>query len=271
MKASQLSLEGYKSFLLKGPYGFGKTIAACSFAALGPVKLNYFDKKEPIELVTFFRKHRPNLLDYIEFESYGSSNAHEYLNDLIKLTKDCRYVAVITDSVTQLTSSAVNWSMGFRDVAKGAKKDPKNPGSVQLIPDFDEYKVETSLVTQALDITKSLPCHNIWIAHPVPSIKIEGSGAAMRVTKTNPIVTYGSKVAGIVPGNFSEIYHFAKDSEWDAAKGASKIRYKVITEAVGDDFAKTALPLPRDFDITDKLFYEVWRDALKGDINELKK
>lgn len=262
MRASNLQLEGNLSFLFKGPPGFGKTISACSFAALGPVYLAYFDKNRPVELLTYFKKRWPNLLDNIEYDIYGSSNANEYLNKLMQLRHDCRYVAVITDSLTQLTASAVNWSIGFRD-PKGPKKD-KISGSSQIIPDFDEYKVETSLVSQALDISRTLPCHVIWTAHPLAGIKIEGSGNTVKVTKTNPLVTYGSKVASMVPGQFTEIYHFGKTTEWDGQAGRSNTKLIVTTEAVGDEIAKTALGLPKELDFTDKLFYEVWRDALKA-------
>jgi hypothetical protein len=157
-----------------------------------------------------------------------------------------------------MTSGAVNWSLGFRQPTKGKSKDKD-----KIMPDFDEYKIETSLVSQSLDICKALPCHMIWTCHPVPSIKIEGTGSSIRITKTNPIVTYGAKVAGIVPGNFSEIYHFSKESTWDSVIGKNLIRYKVSTEAVGDDFAKSNLGLKGEFDITDKLFYEVWKEKIK--------
>ncbi len=259
MKASNIVPDKNISMLLKGAFGFGKTIAACSAAIEGPVFLAYFDKKQPIELLSFFKRHRPELLNNIEYELYGSHNANEYLNKLMSFTKDCRYVAVITDSVTNLTSAAVNWSMGFRD-PKGGKSDPKNPKSPQLIPDFDEYKVETSLVTQALDISRTLPCHIIWTCHPLPSLKMEGSGASMRVSKVNNIVTYGSKVGAIVPGNFSEIYHFTKTADYSS--GSSKIKYGVSTIGIGDDFAKTSLDLPAELDITDKLFWQVWKDSV---------
>ena len=257
-----MGVEKYTSLLLKGPFGFGKTIAACSAAVEGPIFLAYWDKKQPIELLTFFRKHRPELLDRIDYEVYGSHNAHEYLNKLRGFTKDCRYVAVITDSVTNLTSAAVNWSIGFRD-PKGAKKDSLNPESMQLIPSFDEYKVETSLVTQALDISRSLNTNIIWTCHPLPSLKVEGSGASIKVTKVNNIVTYGSKVGAIVPGNFTEIYHFSMKNNWDTTLGKATNTRSVSTVGVDDEFAKTALDLPAEFDITDKLFWEVWRKLVR--------
>lgn len=266
MKASAITLDKGISFLFKSSYGFGKTIAAASFAVSGPVYIAYFDKKKPIELNMYFTEKRfgslaAKILDNIEYDIYGAHNVHEYLNKIIAFTKDCRYETFVTDSVTNLTASAVNWSMGFRDPNK-SKKDKINKDAPMMIPDFDEYKVETSLVSQALDISKTLPCNVIWTAHPLPSIKIEGTGASIKVTKTNPIVTYGSKVAGMIPGNFMEIYNFSKISDY--ASGSSKLKYVVSTEAIGDEYAKSPLlgDYVKEFDITDRLFYHVWKELI---------
>lgn len=248
----------YTSLLLKGAWGFGKTIAAASFARLGPVHISYWDKKGPIELVQFFKRFAPNLLRNIEYDVYDAHNANEYLNYMFRAAKDCRVVAEINDSVTTMTSAAVNWSLGFKPNRK--KGDMANVS----IPDFDEYKVETSLVTQALDISRSLPCHIIWIAHPLPTMKIEssGDGKVGRISKVNSIVTYGSKVAGIVPGQFSEIYHFSKVNDFDPATGKSKPRYLVNTEQMGDEYAKSNIGLSCEMDITNKLFYDVWKEEV---------
>ena len=265
MKLEHLTLDNYTSFLLKGPWGFGKTIAAATFARLGPVFLSYWDKKGPIELMQFLKVHAPELIRNIEYEVYGATNAGAYLEKMIAFQKDCRYAAVINDSVTTMTSAAVNWSLAWRNTGK------KNPSKDKIIPDWDEYKVETSLVAQALDMCRTLPCHVIWIAHPVASIKIEGSGSSVKVSKVNPIVTYGSKVASIIPGQFSEIYHFSKRSEWNSQKGKADIQYFVSTQQVGDDYAKSNIGLDCEMDITNKLFYDVWKsevDKLNERLNE---
>lgn len=264
MKASDIVLDSNISMLMKGPWGHGKTIAAASFALDGPIYIAYWDKKKPIELITFFSKHNPEILKRIEYDVYGAHNANEFLNKLISMSKDNRYFAFINDSVTNMTSGAVNWSLGFSNSKK------KRSDLEGLTPSFDEYKVETSLVTQALDICRTLSCNIIWTCHPVPSIKIEGSGSTMKITKANPIVTYGSKVAGIVPGNFSEIYHFSKLSNWDGATGSSRTKYIVSVDAIGDDFAKSNIGLKNDFDITDQLFYSVWKEQVKQLQEEMK-
>lgn len=260
MKLSGLSIfDGPVSFLLKGPPGHGKTIAGASFALGGPIHISYWDKKGPIELISYYSKMGEigkKILSNIDYDVYGATNAGQYLEQVIKFGKDCRYFAVMTDSLTQMTSGAVNWSLSYRDDRKGKEK-------LKVIPDFDEYKVETSLVTQALDVYRTIPCHVIWTAHPVPSIKIEGSGSSIKITKTNPLVTYGSKVAGIVPGNFSEIYHFSKQGIWDAANAKNLTKYYCSTDAIGDEFAKSNLGLTGEFEITNGVFYTIWKEKIK--------
>ncbi len=251
MKLSQLTPSKNISMLLKGPNGMGKTISACTFAVEGPIYVFDFDGRM-LPVLTYFKKHCPQLLDNVNYDTYSSHNAPDFLNKLIDFTKDCRYTAIITDSVTSLTASAVNWSLGF----KGTKSRKSNEPN--LIPDFDSYKVETSLVSQALDIMKTLPCHMIFTAHPLPSLSVQGSSNSMTITKVTSIVSYGQKIGAILPGYFNEIYHFAREVDFSANTN----KRVVLTDMIGDDYAKTALDLPKKFDITDKLFYHVWKDLL---------
>lgn len=268
-RAIDIQPDSYNQILMKGGPGFGKTLAAATFALEGPVHISYFDKKKPVELISFFTKERfgdkaEKILNNIEYTVYGAGNAHMYLNRLIDMINQnsCRLFADITDSTTSLTSAAVNWSLSFSD-----GKSKVISKAEDITPDWDEYKVETSLITQALDIYQTLPCHVIWIAHPLPSIKIEGTGRNIKVTKTNPIVTYGAKVAGIIPGRFTEIYHFAQENEWDQVNMRNDKKYIVRFDASDDDYAKTSIftnsPI-KEIDITNKLFFEVWREAAQG-------
>jgi hypothetical protein len=91
------------------------------------------------------------------------------------------------------------------------------------------------------------------------------------VTKISPIVTYGSKVAGIVPGNFSEIYHFNKTNAWDSTSGKSSTKYSFTCDAMGDDFAKSNIGLKGEYDFTDKLFYTTWKEQVAIHMKEVTK
>lgn len=252
------------SILLKSPFGAGKTIAALSAAMDGPTWLAYWDKNEPNELA-YIKRYYPKLLENIDYDVYGSHNANEYLNRLFRLQKDCRYTTIINDSITMMTASAVNWSIGFKNPA-GPKRDKINANAILTIPGMDDYKTETSFVTQSLDICRSLPCNTIWTCHPVPSIRIEGgedSSNPMKITQKTSIVSYGNKVGSLVPGQFTEIYHLALTQDWDAKTAKMIAKRTVHTIGFGDEFAKSALGLASSFDITNRLFWEVWKEEVK--------
>jgi len=260
-KASNMQMDSNFSFLFKGGPGMAKTCAAASAAILGPVHISYWDKQKPVELEKYFRHiiKRPELLDNIDYDVYGATNANEWLNKIFEWgDKGCRYVAVITDSLTTLTSGAVGWSMGFKD----GKKFSRDPKDLNLIPDWDDYKIETSMVVQALDVLMSLNTNVIWTAHPLTQTKLDAteSGKIQRVTQTTSLVTYGNKVAGLVPGRFTEIYHFGKEIDYNTNPTSTK--YMCYTDSIGDDFARSALLLPERIDHTNRLFFEVWKEAL---------
>lgn len=263
--AFDLSSSDPIMILLKAPVGFGKTLAASTMCVDGPIFMAYWDKKSPIELKNFYENtvKRPDLLKNIEYEVYSADNPHMFLNKLIEFKKNgCPYVGIVNDGITMMTASAVGWSMAFRNPARG-KTDTLSPDSPQLIPDWDEYKVETSLVLQCIDLCKLLPVNSIWTCHPINSTKIEDAGGKVKITKVNKIVSYGSKVAEIAPGQFTEIYHIGQESSWNAQLGKSQIKRIVHTVGIGDDFAKTALNLPEEIDITNKLFWEEWKKVKK--------
>ncbi len=260
---------------MKSSPGFGKTLAAASFALAGPTYIAYFDKSKPIELLTYFTEKRfgskaKTILNNITYDIYGASNANDYLNKLIEFaTKRCPYSTIITDSVTTMTSSVTNWSLGWSPKSKGSII---NPDDDRVVPDWDEYKVLTSFVSQALDLHKLLPANTIWTAHPLPSVKLEGSGNSIRVTKTNPIVAYGGKVAGMIPGSFTEIYHFSQQQDWNQSKGENTKKYICNLDSIGDEFAKSPLLGHRfkELDVTNRIFYEVWKDACDIAAKDLK-
>lgn len=264
--ASDIQPDKNISILFKSPPGYGKTLAAVSLALYGEVWLAYFDKKVPIEIFTYLKERWPKVLDNIKYDTYTAATANKYINDLGNICEreQGRYIGLITDSVTNMTTAAVNWSMSFR----GTKDDIPNTieGSQKMIPGFDDYKVETSYAAQALDLTSGYPGFNIWTAHPLISLDMKGgdSGKITSVSTKQSLVSYGNKVGQIIPGRFQEIYHFGRQMD----------KRIVWTDAVGDDYAKTSYRgMPKSLDITDKLFFEVWKAAVNKCVevyNEVK-
>jgi hypothetical protein len=249
---ADIVLGGRLMLMLKGDNGAGKTILASSFP--GPIKFFMFDGSKLDAVKRFF----PGRKD-IEYDIYGPkrtryrdpvTGAVTDIKDLIQFADEftglqdrCDYATVVIDSFTSFSVTCVTFQLDVRST--GDKGTNKSKGGL-VIPDFDEYKGETTLVTQTLDVSKVLPCHVIWTVHPLPKLETTGSGNSMKVTKTTSIAAYGAKTAAMAPGYFNEVWHLEARS---ASGGVQRI---VHTQTIGEHFAKTALPLPGSFDVTNK-------------------
>lgn len=279
------TIEDYKSgdpttTLLKGPNGFGKTIAAGSY----PEPIYFFDIDGRIDpLPSFYRGDRKRQIHYNGYgvhnlfpmlDQFDSVLEHGFLKDLD--TGQTIYPGTIVgDGFTSLSITSINYQLNeVRKIAKTRKDAAKRTQGGIVIPDWDEYKGETSIFTQLLDVSKAIPkrrgIHVIWTAHPTKGTAVSKGvdGKVAVTTKVSPIVAIGAKAADLVPGYFNEIYHFAFQPSLSAAEMGRRIVY---TQTVGDDTAKTAMLLPPAFDWTwtkkgDEMFYEkLMRLAKRGE------
>lgn len=237
--------------MLKGENGSGKTVLAGSFP--GPIKFFMFDGSKLDILKRFY----PNRTD-IEYDIYGArrtrfrdSNGQvvdiksllDFADEFNALQDHCPWATIVIDSFTSFSVTCVTFQLDIRSNDKDKKTAMSKGGLV--IPDFDEYKGETTLVTQSLDVSKVLPCNVIWTVHPLPKLETSGQGNSMKVTKTTSIAAYGAKTAAMAPSYFNEIWHI------EVRPGSSPQRI-VHTQTIGTEFAKSALPLPAAFDVTGK-------------------
>jgi len=250
-----IQLGGRLMLMLKGDNGSGKTIAAASFP--GPIKFFMFDGAKLDAVKSFY----PNRRD-IEYDIYGPREMRirdpfgnpihiksliQFAEEWTSLQDHCPYATVVLDSFTTFSVTCVTFQLDVRQSDKDKRTALSKGGLV--IPDFDEYKGETTLVTQTLDVSKVLPCHVIWTAHPLPKLETSGSGNSMKVTKSSSIAAYGTKTAAMAPSYFNEVWHI--DVKGNPNPGAPPWR-NLHTQSLGEQFAKTALPLPPAIDITMK-------------------
>lgn len=250
--------------LLKGPTGFGKTIAAASYPA--PVYIFDFDSRVD-SVGSFYRGDRSK---EIYFDTYGAFNLFRYLDELNELVEkgtikvDGQTIrpgtVVVADSVTALSIAAVDYQLSqVKELAKKDKKIGKKTQGGIIIPDWDEYKGETSVFTEVLGNCKALPkrwgMHAIMTAHPIKSTAVgkDSQGKVSVSIKTSPLVSIGMKAGELVPTAFNEVYHFALLPSMNAGERGKRIVY---TEATGDESAKTTMLLPITFEWTNELFHE---------------
>jgi hypothetical protein len=277
-KTSDIDLGGRFMGLLVGTNGSGKTVAGASFPGPGLV-LDFDGRTNPIR---FFYPKRTDI-EYWTIGLDGESLRSDTIGfsaglDMIENLQDrCPYDWVMMDSYTMYSAVSVYHQMGVRleDIRRRKKlgqsiafkdieKAVKTTKGGLPIPDWDEYKGETGVMLQIMEIFKVLPCHIIVTAHPISAAKVTKQGGSTNETlasmvKGQSIASYGWKTPSFLPNYFNEMYHF--DVQPPTMIGHPPRRI-VQTVSAGEVVAKTALPLPETFEITNLPMFNVMKKLL---------
>jgi hypothetical protein len=256
---SKIVLGGRTMALFVGTNGSGKTVATASWPGRGLI-LDFDGRVDPVRL--FY----PNR-DDIEYWTIGLDGDQrpdclgfsEGIKKIEDLQDRCPYDWVSMDSYTSYSAVAVLHQMGLH-----AGDVKKTKGGLP-IPDWDEYKGETGVMLQILEILKILPCNIFVTAHPIQAAKTTKQGGSTNdvlasMIKGQSIASYGWKTPSLLPNYFNEMWHFWTDVTPHAE---TTNRRWVQTVSAGEIVAKTALPLPAKFEITDKPCYNVVQAFLK--------
>lgn len=247
-------LGGLFRGLFVGVTGVGKTIAAGSFP--GPIMFYDFDDRiEPL------RKFYPQR-DDIEYKTVVAGdvrqrrdaiNFKDWCKEFENLQDRCDYETVVIDSFTSLSNCSIQYQMGINDEPKLSK------GGIE-IPFMDEYKGETQVASQIVEVMKNLPCHVIFTAHPINKLRLESPGQLESMRQYQSIVAHGTKTPSIIPNYFNEMHYFY--TKGGTQMGQEPSRW-VCTIQQGDILAKTALPLPPVFEVTNAPYFGVVQNFLK--------
>lgn len=259
------SVKSLKKFmaLFVGANGSGKSIAIASWKKLG--KVYYFDFDGRMASVYNWHSQRGLRDGQIDYDTYGPHNLYEAYQKMAAFTSNCPYSAVVLDSFTAMTISAVMFSLHQRSSKGGKDINAFSKGNM-IIPDWDEWNGEAVFITQMLDFSKTLAAKGtavFWTAHPIQRTKIEGRQYSLQ---TN-YAAYGHKSTALLPIYFDEIYSFITD--WDPPTGVNKrICHTQPHDGVN---AKTALNLPSQFEWTDSDFYEILKSLADSGEEEAMK
>lgn len=235
--------------LFIGPTGRGKTIAAASW----PGKTLFID---------FDHRHKP-IIDWYP-ERLGQISVEviypqNYWDTFVPLVNDLesgkiRFDNVCIDGITTLSNTTVVMQM----IAKGMgpEKGKITKGGV-AVPSWDEFNGEAMLITQLLETLKSIRCNLFVTAHPVLKTRIEGT----KSVKEMSIISFGTKLAPMVPTYFDEVYAFDYTLDINAGRPVKRHVYTAPTSDYPD--VKTAIKgLPPVLDITGKNLYDVMKEYL---------
>jgi hypothetical protein len=242
--------------MFKGEPGTRKSTQALSFPT--PQYWLSWDRKMnglmiPMKLWGIDRK----LIEYDDYDNWDKPRTK-----LEQLQVNCKYKTIIADSITSMADQSIRQVLRI----KGGGEKGKRIGGIQVagVEDFNaESAALQDLVSILKDINSYHGCIVILIAHVIQADYRNTVTQETHVSRT--IVTAAKKNAAKIPAYCSEVYHFNIKKGFDAAGPGE---YSLLTEHTGEDFARTALPLPREIVFKDKPLYSNW---IRPAIDDLKK
>lgn len=139
--------------------------------------------------------------------------------------------------------------------SSGAKAGKQIAGIA--VNEIEDYNAESSALNELIALSKDICVYHkvniILIAHVMEAQYRNTTNNETHISRT--IVTAGKRVAAKIPAYCTEVYHFNIKKGFDASQGG---QYALMTEHTGDDFARTALGLPKEIVIGDDPLYEKW-------------
>jgi hypothetical protein len=151
---------------------------------------------------------------------------------------------VVIDSFTSFSVTCVTFQLDVRSNEDNKKPQLSKGGLV--IPDFDEYKGETTLVTQALDVSEGAPVPRHLDRPPASEARHVWSGRRHEGRQDYVDCSLRSQDrcdgAGLLQRGLASR---SARRRWSASENHPHPDHR-------DQFAKTALPLPEQFDVTMK-------------------
>lgn len=245
-----MTIGGKQVALFKGDPGTGKTIAAASYSG-GKDDIYFFDLDQRIRPLVLHFAH-PDLRGYkkaIKFDTYSGETAWgDLCKKLDSLISYNPYAMICMDSLTALSRMLISLMLTARG---DAGKQKLKAGGVALTQ-IEDYSGEANGINQVLDAMRVISgrdattegkCHVILTAHVIQVSEKNRAGA---VSVSRFLVNAGAKkTVAEVPAYFDEAYHFDVQTGPDGNP-----QYRIITRNIGEDWAKTALPLANEIDFT---------------------
>jgi hypothetical protein len=244
--------------MLKGEPGTRKSTAALSF----PMPQYWFswDRKMQGLLVPANKWGiADKLRDKTQFQFDDYDNWTKARIMLEKFQVNCPFNTLVFDSITSAADMTLRQTMTAKQglARKSGAVAGKTIGGI-AVNEIEDYNAESSALNELIALTKDIQAYNaskgkyisiILIAH-VMEVTNKSLDGNMHTSRT--IVTAGKRVAAKIPAYCSEVYHFGIKKDFDAKVGG---QYAITTENPGEDFARTALNLPKEIVIGDDPLY----------------
>jgi len=266
MKLANVTVGDVFSVILKGEHGTGKSIAAISYAVLGPTYVFDFEDRMRSVATYYRRLKRDDILNNVEFDNYLSFNKVRKKLEAIEMNP--RGIKnVIWDSITSFTDRALSNTKDFKQEKQedGGIRAGKTIGEFR-VNTLDDFSAESSAIQEFLVehmlILKSMKINFIATGHV---IKVTEKDDEIGTHIARYLMSGGRKAGQKIPGYYDEMYHTNIEAPMSVG-GDSK--YTVRTRHSVTDSAKTAMDLPPKIDFTNKVFFEELRPYIPVPVNK---
>jgi hypothetical protein len=262
--ASNISTDSGLFMLFKGAPKEGKSVAAASFPNSYTLD---FDNKI-VDALHWARRH----------PDYPQDFAYDTFDDLIEVQKtlenfklSCPYETIIVDGITEAANLAMNCMIKYREPDwrnSGKTKSTTTSKTVRAgvpMSEIEDFNGESRFLTSMVDDLRVINIKHhtniIVLAHVVTDTFTDTAGRVVRTTKR--IITQGNKVGAALPGKFSHVFHFERES---AIISSDKPHFLCYTQDVNGNGAGTSLDIPGVIDCTDKHFYNLLMMKIRKEI-----
>lgn len=231
--------------MLKGEPGTRKSTAALSY----PEPQYWISTDRKMEALQLPAKRWGVNMKNIEYDDYTNWDAPKAR--LERLQVNCPYQTIVVDSITSIGDC----------MTSQVKKNKKSDGGGKVIGNInvsglEEYNAESSAFQELIALLKDIHSYHkvniILIAHVVG--QRQNNDANKLTHHSRVIITGGDKISGKIASYMTEVYHFNVRADFNIDSGTGK--YGLFTSHVGNDYARTALPLDREIIFNDDPLYE---------------
>lgn len=238
--------------MFKGEPGTRKSTQALSFPR--PQYWFSWDKKMKA-LAIPMRKFGINPRE-IHADNYSDWEAARKKLEQFQL--ECKYKTLVVDSITSGSDATLRQTMKLkRGVKRQSGADAgKSIAGIQ-VNEGEDYGAESAALTEMIALLKDInefhKVNIVLIAHVIQADYRDTFNKETHISRT--IVTAAKKIAAKIPAYCEEVYHFNIKKSFNADEGG---QYALLTEHTGDDFARTALPLPKEIIFGEQSLYDVF-------------
>lgn len=248
--------------MLKGEPGLRKSTAALSFPR--PQYWFSWDQKMNSLLLPMQAWKIP--IKEIQYDDYKDWNAARA--KLTQFQVNCPFKTLIFDSLTSCADMTLRQTVQMKyGITRSSGVAAGKTIAGIAVNEIEDYNAESAALQELIALTKDIKSYHkiniVLIAHVVSAEYRNTTNNQTYISRT--IVTAGKKVAPKIPAYCDEVYHFNIKKSIDTSMGG---QYEILTTHTGDDFARTALPLPSSILIGDDPLYDKY---MRPAIEKMKK